>query len=112
MQMRPELAALVSALLAREEEQLTLDMIADTIGTAQVSTDDIDRLLSLLEERGRLAKEPVLSASAELGVTLASARRLRLALGRAPTPEEIASEANISVSAVRRALLFARMLQR
>jgi hypothetical protein len=112
MQMRPELAALVSGLLAREEEQLTLDMIAETIGAAQVSTDDIDRILQLLEDRGRLAEEPAHSASAELSVTLASARRLRMALKRAPTPEEIAGEANISVSAVRRALLFARMLQR
>jgi hypothetical protein len=112
MQMRPELAALCAALLAREEDRLTLDMIAETLGAAQVSTDDIDRLLTLLEEHGRLADEPQHSASAELGVTLASARRLRLALKRAPTPEEIAGEANISVSAVRRALLFARMLQR
>jgi hypothetical protein len=110
--MRPELATIVSTLLAREEAYLTLDTVAEAIGAAAVSVEDIDRILAELEARGRLAEEGVLSASNELAITLASARRLRAALKRAPTPEEIASEANISVSRVRGALLFARILQR
>jgi hypothetical protein len=110
--MRPELAAIVSTLLAREEDHLTLDTIGEAIGAAKVSVEDIDHILQELEARGRLAEEGVRSASDELAITLASARRLRATLKRAPTPEEIAGEANISVSRVRGALLFARILQR
>ena len=51
-------------------------------------------------------------ASAELGLTLKAARRLRDTLKRSPTPEEIAKEAGITLTSVRCALLFARILQR
>ena len=112
MRMRPEVAAIISALLARTEDQLTLDMIAETIGAAAVSVEDIDQMIQALEQQDRLAEEGVRSASDELAITLGSARRLRATLKRAPTPEEIASDANISVARVRGALLFARILQR
>ncbi len=111
--MRPELTAIVDRLLGLSREELSLDEVAQAIGAAQVSVDEIDQLFRALEAQGRrIVQEAPRAASAELGLTLSAARTLRSRLGRSPTPDEIAREAGIPLSSVRSALLFARILQR
>jgi hypothetical protein len=111
--MRAELTTIVERLLALAREELSLDDVAQVIGAAQVSVDEIDQIFRALEDQGRrIVQEAPRAVSAELGLTLAAARRLRSQLGRSPTPEEIASQAGIPLGSVRSALLFARILQR
>ena len=111
--MRTEIATMVDSLLALGTTEISLDTIAHVIGAAQITVEEIDQLFRALEEQGRrIVQEGPRSASAELGITLQAARRLRSKLGRSPTPEEIAAEAGITLTSVRSALLFARILQR
>lgn len=111
--LRPELLAIAEALLETEAERLSLDQIAEAIGTLRVTPDEIDALLAWLEARGRPVADPVgQGASALLGEVLGAARVLRAELGRTPQPREIAERASLSLEAVQRALWFARILQR
>jgi Sigma-70 region 3 len=111
--MRPELTAVAEGLLKAEAEQLSLDQIAEAVGTLRVTPDEIDALLAWLEERGRPVADPVgRGASDLLGEVLAIARVLRVELGRTPQPREIAERGSLSLDAVQRALWFARILQR
>jgi hypothetical protein len=111
--LRPELLVVAEGLLALEGERLSLDQIAEAIGTLRVTPDEIDALLGWLEERGRPVADPVgRGASALLAEVLSVARVLRAELGRTPQPREIAERASLSLEAVQRALWFARILQR
>jgi hypothetical protein len=111
--MRTELSAIVDRLLALDTPELSLDTIAEAIGAAQISVDEIELVFRALEAQGRrIMQDAPRSASAELGLTLQAARRLRTKLGRSPTAEEIAADAGITLTSVRSALLFARVLQR
>ena len=111
--LRPELLVVAEGLLLIEVERLSLDQIAEAIGTLRVTPDEIDVLLSWLEERGRPVADPVgRGASALLGEVLSIARVLRSELGRTPQPREIAARGSLSLEAVQRALWFARILQR
>jgi len=111
--MRPELMAVAEGLLKVEGDRLSLDQIAEAIGTLRVTPDEIDALFVWLEERGRPVADPVgRGASALLGDVLAIARELRVELGRTPQPREIAERGALSLDAVQRALWFARILQR
>ena len=51
--MRPELRAVGEALLRHSEEELSLDLIAEELGTLNVDSEEIDGLFAFLEERGR-----------------------------------------------------------
>jgi len=111
--LRPELLLVAESLLEIEGDRLSLDQIAEAIGTLRVTPDEIDALLGWLEERGRAVADPVgRGASALLGEVLSVARVLRVELGRTPQPREIAERASLSLEAVQRALWFARILQR
>jgi len=111
--LRPELIAVGEALLALDADRLTLDQIAEALGTRRVTPDEIDELIYWLERHGRAIADPVgKGAAALLGEVLAVARTLRAELGRAPQPSEIAERGGLSVEAVQRALWFARILQR
>ncbi|HEU4582173.1 MAG TPA: sigma-70 domain-containing protein [Polyangiaceae bacterium] len=110
--LRPELQAIAGALIEREGE-ISLDQIAEAIGTLRVTPDEIDALFSWLEARGREVGAPSgRAASALLHDVLRVARSLRLELGRAPHPREIAERSALPLDAVQRALWFARILQR
>jgi DNA-directed RNA polymerase sigma subunit (sigma70/sigma32) len=92
---------------------LSLDEIAEALGTLRVSADEIDQLFAWLEAEGRIVGEaPGAGAATTLQQVLAVARALRAELGRAPHPREIAEHSGLSVAEVQRALLFARILQR
>lgn len=111
--LRPELLPIAQALLAVDPQLLSLDHVAEAIGTTRVTPDDIEALFAWLEEQGRVIGDPVgRGAAALLGEVLTVARALRLELGRAPQPREIAERASLSIEAVQRGLWFARILQR
>ena len=111
--LRPELLVIAQALLAQGERTISLDQIAEALGTLRVTPDEIEELFSWLEARGRSVGEaPTRGSAALLGEVLAVARVLRQELGRAPLPREIAERSTLSLEAVQRALFFARILQR
>jgi hypothetical protein len=111
--LRPELLVIARALLEREDQVLSLDHVAEALGTLRVTTDEIDALFSWLEAQGRqVGTTSGRGSSALLGEVLAVARSLRQELGRAPHPREIAERSSLSLEAVQRALFFARILQR
>jgi hypothetical protein len=110
--LRPELQLIAQALLQREGE-ISLDHLAEAIGTLRITPDEIDALLGWLEAQGREVGAPAGRAvSALLHDVLRVARSLRLELGRAPHPREIAERSALPLDAVQRALWFARILQR
>jgi hypothetical protein len=111
--LRPELLHVAQSLTSRAAKALTLDEIAEALGTLAVSADEIDALFSWLEAQGKTVGEPSgLGAAAALRDVLAVARALRSELGRPPHPREIAERSTLSIEVVQRALLFARILQR
>ena len=111
--LRRELLVIARALHERGDEALSLDHIAEALGTLRVTSDEIDALFSWLEARGRQVGTPSGRGASELlAEVLAVARGLRQELGRAPQPREIAERSSLSLDAVQRALWFARILQR
>ena len=111
--LRPELMTVAQSLLLVDAEALSLDQVAEALGTLRVSTDEIDELFGWLEKNGRAIADPVgRGAAVLLGEVLAVARTLRAELGRPPQPREIAARSALSIEAVQRALWFARILQR
>ncbi len=120
--LRPELLQIAQSLLEREGE-ISLDQVAEAIGTTRITPDEIDALFSWLEARGRevggcearareVGSPAGRGASALLQEVLRVARSSRLELGRAPHPREIAERSGLPLDAVQRALWFARILQR
>ena len=111
--LRPPLQAVADSLLALDADVLSLDHIAEALGTLRITPDEIDELFGWLESNGRVIGDPVgRSAAVLLGEVLVVARRLREELGRPPQPREIAERSALSLPAVQRALWFARILQR
>ena len=111
--MRRELELVGEALLARPEQALSLDVIGEALGTLNVSSEDIDALFSWLEARGRhIGDEAIGTASTGLAEVLRAARALKTSLGRTPSAQEIAGHSGLPLDAVRRALLFAQIVQR
>lgn len=111
--LRPQLQDVAASLLALDADVLSLDHIAEALGTLRITPDEIDELFAWLEANGRVIGDPVgRSAAVLLGEVLAVARGLREELGRPPQPREIAARSALSLEAVQRALWFARILQR
>jgi hypothetical protein len=109
--MRPVVEAIVTELLARHRAsgRVHLNDIDEVIGAAPVSYDEVDALIARLEAEGLAVGEPPDDAAIVVmrGV-MASARRLRGGLGRAPTVAEIALDSGHAEHLVRRALESAR----
>lgn len=113
--LRPDLASVVDELLrtSKKGEAITLDAIGDAIGTRPASADEIDVMLTMLEEGGRhVASKEGGRGEAKLKSVLDAARALRTELGRAPRHDEIAARAGISREDVQHALALARIMQR
>jgi len=109
----PKLADIVARLLARNEPMLDLDVIAEEIGAAPVTWEDIDAIMTELERRGRaVGASSLFGASEGLALVLTTARRLKTELGRTPTIVEIEKASGLDPKAIRTALLFARTVQR
>jgi hypothetical protein len=111
--LRPELQPIVDALAGPGRSEVTLDELAAAIDTRAVSTADIDALMEALEERGVAVRAPgPVDLPAELARVIGAAKGLSAELGRRPTSDEIAARAGLDRAAVRRALLYARVLSR
>jgi hypothetical protein len=110
----PELERIVEGVLASGRRELSLDELADLVfHERSVGYGEIERLIDAFEARGVAVGGPPPDddqAGELLAPVLASARALQAELGRAPTPEEIATRAGIDLGAVKRALAFARTL--
>jgi len=105
--MRPLVKAIVTELLARHRAsgRVHLNDIEEVLGALPVTYDEIDQVVAHLEAEGLAVGEPPdATAIAVMGEVLASARRLRSALGRAPTVDEIAGDSGHAAHLVRRAL--------
>lgn len=109
--MRPLVEAIVTELLVRHRAsgRVHLNDIDEVIGAEPVSYDEVDELIARLETEGLAVGEPPDEAAvAVMREVLASARRLRGALDRAPTVPEIILDCGHTEHVVRRALESAR----
>ncbi len=105
--MRPVVEAIFTALLERHRAsgRVHLNDIDEVIGAVPVSYDEVDALIAALEADGLTVGEPPDDAAiAVMREVLASARRLRSILGRAPTVPELAGDSGHAEHLVRRAL--------
>jgi hypothetical protein len=105
--MRPLVEAIVIELLARHRAsgRVHLNDIEEVLGALPVTYDEVDEIVARLEAEGLAVGEPPdAEAIAVMSEVLASARRLRSALGRAPTVDEIAGDSGHAAHLVRRAL--------
>lgn len=118
MPLRPELVAIVDALLEDKapKSPIELDSIGEAIGARAVSSDEIDAMLTLIEKRGH---KTVTRAGgrggrgeATLKTVLTTARALKIELGRVPTPSEVAEKSSLPLIDVHHALSLARIMQR
>lgn len=115
MTLRPELVAVVEALLADRSTKtpIELDAIGEAIGILAVSADEIDLVLRAIERRGfTIATRAGGDGEAILKAVVTTARTLRSELGRTPNPAEIAARAGLSIVHVQHALSLARIMQR
>ncbi len=105
--MRPVVVAIVTELLVRHRAagRVHLNDIDEVIGAEPISYDEVDQLIARLEAEGIAVGEPPDEAAITvMREVLASARRLRNALDRAPTVAEIAVDSSHAEHLVRRAL--------
>jgi len=113
--LRRELQTIADALLAASAttKAVTLDAIGNAIGARAITPVEIDTLIGTLEAAGRSITGPAGGAGEDrLKATVAAVRVLRPALGRPPTPAEIAAKAGLSVDDVRHALTLLKVMQR
>jgi DNA-binding transcriptional ArsR family regulator len=117
--LRAELAAIVERLAAEAQahgagaRHVALDALGEAIGALAVSSEEIDAMITSLEARGLDVTAPRGGdGEARLRIVLATARELQAALGRRPSPAEIAERSGLSPDAVRHALALARVMQR
>lgn len=114
-ELRPELLAIVEALLSRTKkgDAIELDAIGEAVGALSIGSGEIDAMLAILEQRGRRVTTPRGGGGeTTLKKVLAIARVLRAELGRSPRAQEIATRAGLSESDVQHALALARIMQR
>jgi hypothetical protein len=113
VKLRPELEEIVKTLLAAGADGMSLDELAEALGTTPASYDEVDAMIERLEEGGLDVQGPQSAdLPAELGQVLTCARTLDKELGRRPSTGEIAERSGLALPVVRRALLYARVLGR
>jgi hypothetical protein len=116
-ELRPEIATvaerLESELRAEHATSVLLDRVGDAIGALRVDATEIDALFDRLETSGfSVTAAASATGVANLRAVLASARALKPTLDRPPTIEQLATHAALDVSAVRHALLLAKVMGR
>lgn len=109
---RPIAAGIVEKLLAGRGAVLSLDAVAEAIGAAAVTFEDIEAVFVGLEAAGRRVESAPNDPPAALAKVLTSARSFSAVSGRRPTLAEIAEHSGLSLGEVRFALLYARVLVR
>ena len=91
---------------------VSLDRVAEAIGAAPVTMQDIEAILDALEAAGRRVEAERADPPAALAQVLKAVRGFSAVSGRRPTVPEIAQHSGLSVGEVRFALLYARVLVR
>lgn len=82
-----------------------LNDLAEVIGTRAVTYDEVELLITRLEEEGLRVGEPLDSQDIDvMQAVLTAARRLRDTLCRPPTVDEVAEASGYAPHQVRRAL--------
>jgi len=110
--LRPVLQRVVDELLTRHSDHVSLDAIGDALGALAVTTDEIDELISTLEDAGRqVGIEDEGSGIERLRQVLDAIRLLRVRFNRAPTPQEIREHTGLTAFAVQHALALARVMR-
>ena len=110
--------SLVSEIVGRlltgrpNNEAISLDELADAIGAAAVTMQEIEAIFDALEAAGHTVEAEPKDPPAVLGQVLATVRSFSAISGRRPTVQEIAQHSGLSVGEVRFALLYARVLTR
>jgi hypothetical protein len=116
--MNARLEALCTAILtevppgADARREISLDALSDRLGGVSGDAAEIAWVIETLEAAGCEVVSPPSDAGPTLHAVLPLARDLRVTLGRAPTAEELADAAGVSVEAVRTALFFGRVMGR
>jgi hypothetical protein len=105
-------AAIVEQLLEQSSELVSLDAVAEAIGGAAVTFEDIEAVFAGLEAAGRRVESEPKNPPAALAKVLATVRSFSALSGRRPTLPEIAEHSGLSQGEVRFALLYARVLVR
>jgi Sigma-70 region 3 len=93
-------------------EVVSLDRVAEAIGAAAVTMQEIEAILDALDAAGRRVEAEVKDPPAALARVLKAVRSFSAVSGRRPTLPEIAQHSGLSVGEVRFALLYARVLVR
>ena len=109
---QPLAAGIVKRLLADHAELVSLDAVAEAIGAAAVTFEDIEAVFDGLEAAGRRVESEAKNPPAALAQVLATVRRFSAVAGRRPSLPEIAEHSGLSLGEVRFALLYARVLVR
>ena len=105
--MRPFIAEIIESLVVRHGIATRVDLndIAEVIGGRAVSYDEVDLIITTLQQRGcQVGGEPSVREMALLGEVLQAARRLREQLERQPSVDEIAAAIEQPTFVVRRAV--------
>jgi hypothetical protein len=110
--MRPELEDILQRLLARSEKVISLDVVGEAIGAAQVAQSEIEDIFLHLERAGIEIAAPTAELRQNLGPVLLQARRLKHEQATTPSPSAIAAATGLTVAEVRAALLYASVLGR
>jgi hypothetical protein len=109
---QPITAGIVEKLLAQTGELVSLDAVAEAIGAAAVTFEDIEAVFDGLEAAGRRVESEPKDPPAALAKVLATVRRFSAVSGRRPTLPEMVEHSGLSLGEVRFALLYARVLVR
>jgi hypothetical protein len=103
---------ILAQLLADGGQVVALDAVADAIGAAAVTMQDIEAIFDGLEAAGRTIEAERRDPPAALKQVLATVRSFSAISGRRPTISEIAQHSGLSIADVRFAMLYARVLVR
>lgn len=110
--MRPELEVILRQLLVLDANEISLDIIGETIGATQITQDEIEQLLLGLERAGKVVGGPSPKVRQDLRPVIEQARRLKQENHATPNVGAIAQATGLSVDNVRAALLYAQVLGR
>lgn len=109
---QPITAGIIEKLLAGSTGAIALDAVAEAIGAAALTPQDIEAVFDALEAAGRRVESETRDPPAALAKVLAAVRSFSAVSGRRPTLPEIAVHSRLSLGEVRFALLYARVLVR
>ncbi len=113
--LRPELQAIVDALVDESEatQTVTLDAIGEAIGARAIGQDEIDMMLDAIEAHGRQIIAPAGGGGpARLKIVLDTVRSFAKTYGRKPNVDEIAKASGLERDEVTTALALAKVMQR